>query len=776
MVSPWLLVLAPALAFGWQAARRLFRDPDPLSVVVGTVSLALGGLLLAVDLLLPWLDMHFSLLLGGGVLGVAAAAIALAPEEPLVRPRERLGVWAVLLLFVAATLVWGIYALSNAQVIEGDFFIHAAQFGLFQSGWFPPQHPFYPDTPLHGHYGRPLMVAMAAAATGWPDLTAEWVVTLLLQVLTLLLLFTAFRRASGSLVGLGAAGFAFFAVNVGYRAGLMDTLQNHNSAAWFFVALVAWCVLPVLGGAVAGAAAVVAGCMLGASQFVYETNFGLQWLALLVVGLACRVPRRPLATVLVVALVLSLFEGGVLTASVAKRLGLGAPVVAEAQAAGQEVQIGFPKSNLLQVRLSNLTPAKPFDTKFKPWKPEVRPTDDYAYVWDPRFFSGFWLTAWLAPVAAFFLWRRRDVGGLWFCAFGFLAVLVPATVDFGPVFEHETFRWLFASGLGLAVAWGVMLPRWVQERPVAWRIVLALVVTWYCFLGAHKYLTGLQVAYRDNPPEHPSGMPRFMDDAGYLPEPYRQLAWHFKVAPADLEAARFLRGQVGSFAANLPNWSANPKGALVGEARMPMYGHYYPLEDRDLRPPMYSLSPQSLVFWAYGREDLLQALGVDWLFVGPDYQAPAFLGDPAFQVEGRRIYAVPEKLREPIEEGANNPGFRIEGRLPVALEPGTAGVGTLLITNPTTRRVGGHWWTSTYLRHVKSGVVVNPSNPLRQKIEVDLEPGATVEVPWFLAAPYAGGSYAVEGPVTGSAPTLNVRDVSDEERFRNESAAPAGWR
>lgn len=776
VVSPWLLVLAPALAFGWTSARRLFREADPLAALVGAVSLALAGLLLGVDLLLPWLDMHLSLLLAGGVLGVAAAANALTPADPLVRPREHLGIWAVLAGFLAATLAWGIYALADAQVIEGDFFIHAAQFGLFQSGWFPPQHPFYPDTPLHGHYGRPLLVAVAAAASGMRDLTAEWVVTLLLQALTLLLVFTAFRRASGSLVGLGAAGFAFFAVNVGYRAGLMDTLQNHNAAAWFFVALGAWCVLPVLTGSLGGGAAAVAGAMLGASQFVYETNFGLQWLSLLAVGLACRVPRRPLAVVLVVSLLLTLFEGGVVTASLQKRLGLGAPVVAERQAAGQEVQIGIPKARFLQVRLSNLTPARPFDTKFRPWKPEVKPTDDYAYLWDPRFFSGFWLTAWLAPVALVFLWRRRDVGGLWFAAFGFLAVLVPATVDFGPVFEHETFRWLFASGLGLAVAWGVMLPRWVQERPVWWRILLALFLTWYCFLGAHKCLTGMQEAYRNPREPHPTGLPAFMPDAPYLPDPYGQLAYQYKVTPADLEAARFLRDQGGSFAANLPDWSANPKGALVGEARMPMYGHYYPLEDRDLRPPMYSLSPQSLVFWAFGREDLLQALGVDWLFVGPGYQAPTFLGEPAVQIEGRRVYRVPEALREPIDVGAGNPGLRIEGRVPAALEPGTAGVGTLRIANETGAPVNSHWWSSTYLRHKERGIVVNPSDPLRQRIQVDLAPGETVEVPWFVAAPYAGGDYLVEGPVTVTPPVLTVRPVTDEERFRNESAAPAGWR
>ena len=50
------------------------------------------------------------------------------------------------------------------------------------------------------------------------------------------------------------------------------------------------------------------------------------------------------------------------------------------------------------------------------------------------------------------------------------------------------------------------------------------------------------------------------------------------------------------------------------------------------------------------------------------------------------------------------------------------------------------------------------------------------EVPWFLAAPYAGGEYLVEGPVTGEPPVLSVRPVTDAERFRNESAAPAGWR
>lgn len=827
LVSPWILALVPPVLFGWVAARRLLKETDPFSASLAALGLGLAGLLLGVDLLLPHQSMQASLLVSSGALGLLAWACLRIEAPPLRARRQHPLAWLLLLAFLAATLAWGIYALADAQVIEGDFFIHAAQFGLFQAGRFPPQHPFYPDTPLHGHYGRPLMVAIAAVVGGVPDLTAEWVLTLLLQALTLLLLFTGFRRAGGSAwVGLGAAGFAFFAVNVGYRAGLMDTLQNHNAAAWFFVALSTWCILPLLapGGAdpaVEGeapgepdaatgaephpgmAGALVGGLVLGASQFVYETNFGLQWLGLaLLAGLslawepARRPALRPILAVLVISALLACVEGGVVTSSLAKRLGVGHEVASATQAAGQEVSLRFPKERLLQVRLSNLTPAKPFETKFKPWKPDGQPTDDYAPLWDPRFFSGFWLTAWLAAVPIVFLWRKRQAGGLWFAAFGLLAVLVPATVDFGPVFEFETFRWLFACGLGLAIAWGVTLPAWVAAKEGRARAValgVALLVTWYCFLGAHKYLVGMQEAYRNPLVQHPTGLPAFMPDARYLPDPYGQLAWQFKMTDQDLAAAAFLREHASpgeSFAGNLEDWSANPKGALVGMARTPLYGHSQPFEDRELRPPMYSPSPQSTVFWAFLREDLLVPLGVDWLFVRTDrLPAPAVrLLDEALEKSyaspGRRVYRVPERLRD--LESASRSGFptadappeglRVEGRVPRALPPGQAGLGTLRLTNTTSEPLEASWWAVTSLRHKARSLVVNPQDPIRQRVDASLQPGASVEVPWFLAAPYAGGEYLAEGPTTGPAPSFTVREVSDEERFRNESAAPAGWR
>ncbi len=805
-----LFELLAALVFGLGAARCLLREEDPLSVVVGTLGLALAGLLLAVDLLLPFVSyLELSLCLASVLLGFLSFWFSSLSPPPLRWRREPLAVWGILLLFLGATLAWGVYALADAQVIEGDFFIHAAQFGLFQGGWFPPQHPFYPGTPLHGHYGRPLMVAVTAALGGVPDLTAEWILTLLLQALTLLLFFTAFRRAGRSgWVGLGAVGFAFFAVNVGYRAGLMDTLQNHNAAAWFFVALSAWCILPVLDQdsqeRPGMGAAVLAGLVLGTSQFVYETNFGLQWLALALLAGASRLaweparrlPLRPVLTILVVSALLACVEGGVVTSSLAGRLGLGQQVASERQAEGQQVSLHFPKERFLQVRLSNLTPAKPFETKFRPWKPKVEPTDDYAPLWDPRFFSGFWLTAWLAPIPCVFLWRRRQAAGLWFAGFGYLAVLVPATVDFGPVFEHETFRWLFASGLGLAVAWGATLPAWVAERRGRARVValaVTLLVTWYCFLGAHKYLTGMQAAYRQPYQQHPTGLPAFMPNARYLPDPYGQLAWQFKMIPEDLEAAAWLRNHSRprsvdwrgeTFAANLEDWSANPKGALVGAARLPLGGHYHPLEDLELRPPMYSLSPQSTVFWASGRQDLLAALEVDWLFVRTDRLTERALRNldgsllKVFEAGNRRVYRVPDSLRGMghFPAGSIPAGLQVEGRAPAALEPGAAGVGTLRITNPTAAPVEGSWWTTTFLRHRDRNLVVNPQDPIRQYVRVRLGPGQSVQEPWFLAAPYAGGAYLVEGPTTGPAPVLTVRPVSDEERFRLESAAPAGWR
>ena len=588
----------------------------------------------------------------------------------------------------------------------------------------------------------------------------------------------------------------------------MDTLQNHNAAAWFFVALSAWCILPVLEPPPEGEqrpgipGAVLGGLVLGTSQFVYETNFGLLWLGLALLALAARLawepqrrlPLRPLVAVLVVSALLACVEGGVVTSSLARRLGLGLEVTsarqAEGQAEGQEVTVRFPKERLFQVRLSNLTPAKPFETKFRPWKPDGKPTDDYAPLWDPRFFSGFWFTAWLAPLPVVFLWRRRSLAGLWFACFGFLAVLIPATVDFGPVFEHETFRWLFASGLGLAVAWGATLPAWVAEREGRARAValaVTLGVTWYCFLGAHKYLVGMQAAYREPYQQHPTGLPAFMPGVRYLPDPYGQLSWQFKMGEQDLQAAAFLRansrpGQC--FAGNLEDWSANPKGALVGEARLPLGGHSHPFEDLELRPPMYSPSPQSTAFWSCGREDLLAPLGVDWLFVRTDRLDPEVLRhleatlSRAFEVGQRRLYRVPDRLRglAPTGSGAPPPGLSVEGRVPGALEPGRAGVGTLRLRNVTRQPMDVSWWPCTWFRHRGRNLVVNPSDPLRQLVRVHLEPGQVVEVPWFLAAPYAGGEYLAEGPTTEPAPWFAVRPVSDEERFRFESAAPAGWR
>ncbi len=671
----FLLLVPPILA--WLAARRLLGERDALGASAMVLPLGLSLLLLGVNGVYRVADLQQAVLGTVGVIALAALLIALLTRpQPLQKPRLHP---ATLAFLVVAGLA--IYLFTNSQQVanpDDDYWIHTPLQGLMLHGGFPPTNPFFSDIPMNGHYGRNLMLVSVGWLSGLDMPFVQVLMTDVFQLATFLLLFTTLRRATGSeLQAVLGTAFMFFGINVGGRGGVMDTLQNNNAVVHMDLVLILNLVLRVWGGPTSGGrfwAAVLGGLVLGGYAIVYETHFGLVLLATLstaavVCGLqawkgprtptaeggghADRLDRRALAlTLLLLALAtpLAVTQGGPLTELFHRKV-LGQAEVDVAtlskgmQNQAQFVKVQFPKERLFQIllehgeyqRISYVYRTRTFLSRFYSESPER----GYRYIWSWDVLKIHWLALLLAPFSAWVLLRRRHLAGLWLGAFGLVSFLIPAVVDFGPVYESEYFRWQFAAGLGLAGALGLAagalfedfwrahpgaLGAW-QPTPSEARLrlgprglaVLALVlVAWLETLSCGEFLL-LRM-------EDLTSKGQWVRGALLLPDTRAWLARHavLDFHPADWEAARWLEKRVQPRQRMLSNFQEENNFSILYESTLSglsgarSVGHALPLDDEPIGTTPYHMAPPARAFWSTLDPGLLRGLGADWLYVRED--------------------------------------------------------------------------------------------------------------------------------------------------------------
>jgi hypothetical protein len=640
-----LVITALGTVLGYLMARRLFGESCRYLAASLAPLLGMFYALLSGALLLRWLPWTPWMLLTAACM---AGGIWKLKGLPSPQAFRKLSPWCLVYLVpgIATVLVFSLFHQSVGMVVDGDFFIHGANIGLFARGYLPPVNP-YLGVPMHGHYGRDLAIAIFVRDTGLNLLTAEWVLTTLWQSLTFLVLFFWLRREfDDDLVGMLGSGMAFFGMNFSAYAGLCELLANNNPIAFCLMVTTSWAVFRARDSG--PLVWLMAALLLGLDAVIYETHFGVMGLAL-AVGL--RKPRATLSIGLLALLTAALLSGVVRSTAVG----------AEESGAEQTIRMRVFKEKLFCLRADNLRPCRAFETRARPWTADFAPSSEYWPLWSRQIQDTFWYPVWLLPFSTLFLaWQARRQGspvGLWWAAIAWFSLLTPALADFG-VFEAETARWLAVTALGAAIATGISLSQLWRLWPTLGR-PLTFVLVALCSFGFKLAATDMLDAFRHPGQPLPVGRPGLPPGNGLLPNPQRALEYHYGISADVLDAAAWIRehSEPGQhFICDSWDLPTNARGALVGAVGL--------LPAMEADPPVHSRSIDSYQpnlqqrgFWATGDPMRLDHQ-VNWLLVS---RSPQSFGTPVYQAGEARVYRVPER-DDPPSGGSGPFSLRFQRR------------------------------------------------------------------------------------------------------------------
>lgn len=724
---------------GYRVARRFFAEPCPwlalaLAPLLGVfLTLLLGGMLLRFMSWWPWL-LLVNLLFAVGIWYLGRTP---GPSSDFPPPSR----WLLLYLVPAGTavLIFCWFHQSVGMVVDGDFFIHAANIGLFTRGYLPPVNPFS-GVPMNGHYGRDLAIAIFSRDTGLAALDSEWVLTTIWQLLTFFVLFFWLRRETGDdTAAVLGSGLAYFGMNISSAAGLCELLANNNPAAFSLMIVTGWAVFRATDPEAPRWAWLGAASLLGLDSMIYETHFGVLGLSLLVFLRRC--PKRVLSLG-IVALTIAACLSGVLRST-----ARGTPE----SGAQQSVRVKIFKKQLFCLRQDNLRPSRPFETKARPWAADFTARSDYQPIWSRSILDGFWYPVWLLPLTTLFLVgkagrRGGSLVGPWWLSIAWASLLAPSLIDFG-FFESETIRWLAVTALGAAIALGLSLaslwrmsPRWIGQP-----VVLALLAL--CSVGIQLAGRDMVSAYRNPGTPLPIGRPGLAPGSGLLPNPSLILEHHYGISPDVLEVAGWIRRHSRSgehFVCDSWDLPTNARGVLIGAVGL--------LPAMEADPPAwargidsYQTDLQQRGFWITG--DLRRlAPEVDWLLVT---RSSAQFGKADFESGSARAYRV-ASVPPPPSPGRGHFSLHPANRRGVkgeALELSFEGpFGSLL---------------EIRFRPLENQEFVADQNI--QKV--------TAEPQVVIVTPYAAGEYALEARLD---PNADWQDVGTFTTTEPESAVPWG--
>lgn len=626
-----VLTLLLISLFGMIVFHRLLREREVgLVVSLGCLQGLTAALLLANALptrpaSLWWLPC--------GLLGLALL-VRTSPGWQWSLSRRWSGILALSALVVASYTHY-----SQVRFLDTDNWVHEPLVALYQRGHFPPVHPYFPEIALHGHYGRDLLIARCAPLESDP-LRTVWAFNVLTQVSSFLgFFFLALRQGARPLSGWLCSMFLFFGVCLGSRVGMADAFDGNNGLVYALLALLFYHLGSVLEWTPSAASrwprCLLAALTLGIFAIVYESHFGLLLLTGLSMGLAR--PRRRVWTHLVMVAVLALgmamVQGGPLTDVWQHR---HRPLTEVEQNQGQHVSMTFPKAHLFQILVNQAQYQRlsvAYQCRlFSGFTPRIS-GEGYLSIFDPRFWQAHWLPLYFSPLVGWWAWRRRQALALAFWSFAGWAYLVPALVDFGPLYEREYLRWEFAASWGFAAALGLALGdclgapggltvqslggRWlrIEIGPRGWLQLMALGVLGGGLAPGEKLLNDALI---DTQRHHLVFFPDA--DAWRLSQP------ELGLAAVDLKAmhrlSALLQGQHARVLTNLGQetpqglWPDSVLATLTGACPA---GHAHPPETGTLHArPNFDRDSVWRVFTRTGRLDVLQGAGISWVLLDPD--------------------------------------------------------------------------------------------------------------------------------------------------------------
>ena len=624
------LCLGVSLALGALVSRRVFREWNAPAFAGSSFALGLAFLLLVCNWAWRWTVSPWPVLIVGAGLGMLVWRL---PDPPRPETHGKLSAAnAAFALFLALVIWFALAIQAMSMVVEGDFFVHVANIGLFRNGHFPPRAPMTGE-PMHGHYGRDLLISAISAYTGADSLTVEWVYTVLVQMAAALLLYGWISREVRPLAALLVTVLVFTAASISTLSGAIDALSNNNPTAVLFWILSSWAVFHLCHPRLSAGRKLPALCtalVLAADAVVYEVHFGLMILAIGPLFLLRR--TRALLVTGVLAVLLAILCGGTLGELPARLLGRGPQLSPEQQLAQQKVSFGIAPQPL-HYRTDNLRPSLPFETKLRPWSVDLGAPARVLPIWHTWMLSVFWYPVWLLPLTVFVL--RKDPLGVWFGALSWLALLVPGWVEFG-AFSNENARWFYVVALGAAACLGLACARLpTRAFPVL------LLVCYFATAGGQVRWRHLRQAFAHPGVALPTGQPGPISSS-IVPAPLKSLQVHYGIGAEDREACAWLRAHARSTDRVLANdfdqdWNA--RCTRLGWMGIFPAGYY----SSPTVLGTYPMDGNGRLFWATGDQLYAVAAGADWIYALGNTSLE--WGTPQFENRRVRIYAVESSLR-----------------------------------------------------------------------------------------------------------------------------------
>lgn len=481
------LALIP-LVFGYVLASRVLKERQWQLRAPVAYALALTCFLCGVNALFHFISLRHAVY--GTVALMVVILLGLLRLKPVRATSAALGrLEAVaIIVFTMTVCFWTLF--WQMVFSDDDFFPHGPNMAFYLRDIFPAMNPLYPDVRLHGHYGRDLTISALSVLFGERFLQVQYVVTALNQGAIVLLVYFISKRYLGSARAsfLGVI-LGFMGVNDTFRDGLADAFVNNNSFAYLFLFAIVYLYLVALTRRDYGSK-VVAALSLGTYAIVYETHYGILLITFVLFPLLLMSRRgrwRPryvgVTTVIVFAsIAIATVEGGVLSEVASRHLATyqraaKPTAVSDFSLVEQHVALRFPKERFA-----------------------ITSWDGTEYsVFSRRLLSESSVFVLFLPLATGLMFVLRRYWALMVAVMGDLAILVPASVDFG-AFNGESFRFMFFAGVAAAIVCGMMTGLgldWMSQggRAPMWSLLatagVAALVIWVCSESEHKMLREL---------------------------------------------------------------------------------------------------------------------------------------------------------------------------------------------------------------------------------------------------------------------------------------------
>lgn len=397
-------------------------------------------------------------------------------------------------------------------------------------GNFQGYHPFFPQTELNGHLSHPLLTATLSYLVDCDTLRGLWILELALSLGSILLWALVIRQISGqNRAGAWGALLLFMGINVGGKAGLMDSFENGDLLVFAVLGVLLGLLVDIIYKARAHwplpwYKILLTALIAGAYGLLCETYLVL---VLACFGAGCLIVcRRRTSIAPFLSKIAALIIGGSLFLSSCLGGFLGHAVrhwastllapthpqyaqSLERSTLYHSTAIKFPKEHFLAIRLG-VDPYQRYsgalDTAlFRNYRPLL---DDggYSSVFSSKVLVLHWLPTWLAPLTIWWAIYRRSICGYMFGLLGLGAYFTPALFDFGPILEAEYFRWEFMAGLAFSGLLALTLSDLWEQRehlPKAWKrwagwvaIILLILAN---LVGAQRLLNNIVIAAQKDP-------------------------------------------------------------------------------------------------------------------------------------------------------------------------------------------------------------------------------------------------------------------------------------